>query len=62
MCMSTVRVVCGESGSTTNINSFFDDGSTCSAILNGVAERLQLWGDPVTLELGTVNATTILET
>ena len=62
MCMSTVRVVYGQSGSTTSINSFFDDGSTCSAILNKVAERLQLWGDPVTLELGTVNATTVLET
>ena len=44
MCMSTVRVVYGQSGSTTSINSFFDDRSTCSAILNKVAERLQLWG------------------
>ena len=34
MCMSSVRVVYGQSGSTTSINSFFDDGSTCSAILN----------------------------
>ena len=62
MCMSSIRVVYGELGSTTELNSFFDDGSTCSAVLNSVAEKLHLWGDPVTLELGTVNATIVLET
>ena len=30
-------------------------GSNCSCIKNEVAEKLGLWGDPVTLELGTVN-------
>ena len=31
-------------------------------IKNDLAKRLQLWGDPVTLELGTVNALTTVDT
>ena len=40
---------------------FFDDGSNCSVVKNAVAEKLGLWGDDVTLELGTVNATTAVK-
>ena len=42
--------------------AFFDDGSNCSVIRTSLAEELGLWGDKVTLELGTVNATTTIQT
>ena len=41
---------------------FFDDGSNCSVIKTELAVKLKLWGDPITLELGTVNASTTIDT
>ena len=49
-------------GVKTDIVGFFDDGSNCSVIRTALAEKLELWGEPVTLELGTVNATTTIKT
>ena len=62
MCMMSISVTSGEDGVNSKVVGFFDDGSNCSVIKNEVASRLGLWGDPVTLELGTVNATTTLQT
>ena len=62
MCMMNISVISGEDGMHSKLVGFFDDGSNCSCIKNEVAVKLGLWGDPVTLELGTVNATTTLRT
>ena len=62
MCMMSISIISGEDGVHSKVVGFFDDGSNCSVIKNEVALRLGLWGDPVTLELGTVNATTTLQT
>ena len=62
MVMQNIPAVYGKDGNISEVTSFFDDGSTCSAIKNEVAQKLELYGDPVLLELGTVNATTLLET
>ena len=41
---------------------FFDNGSTCSAILTEVAERYKLCGVPVTIRLTTVHGTKAINT
>ena len=61
MCMMSISVISGEDGVQSKVVGFFDDGSNCNVIKNEVALRLGLWGDPVTLELGTVNATPTLQ-
>ena len=38
------------------------DGSNCRVIKTSVARRLGVWGEQVTLEIGTVNAVTTVET
>ena len=62
MVIMEVEVVHGVARKASKLVGFFDDGSNCSVIKTSVAEKLGLWGDPVTLELGTVNATTVVET
>ena len=62
MSVMEIDVIYGLSGDRTHVVGFFDDGSNCSVIKNSLAIRLGLWGDPVTLELGTVNAKTTVET
>ena len=62
MNISYIPTVSGIEGKISKIVGFFDNGSTCSIIKNAVAEGLKLYGDPITLELGTVNATSRLET
>ena len=62
MTMMTMSVKYSVAGDTFDIVGFFDDGSNCSVIRTALAEQLQLWGESVTLELGTVNATTIVKT
>ena len=56
MVMQGIQLVHGLDREETKVLGFWDDGSNCSVIKNDLATRLQLWGDPVTLELGTVNA------
>ena len=62
MVIMELDVVYGIAGNSTKLVGFFDDGSNCSVIRTALAEQLGLWGDPVTLELGTVNATTVVNT
>ena len=62
MVMQGVQLVYGMERTLATVLGFFDDGSNCSVIKNELAIRLQLWGDPVTLELGTVNAVTTVDT
>ena len=62
MVIMELDIVYGVAGNTTELVGFFDDGSNCSVIRTALAEQLGLWGDPVTLELGTVNATIIVNT
>ena len=62
MTVMKIEVIYGIKGEITQVVGFFDDGSNCSVIKNSLAVKLGLLGDPVTLELGTVNATTTLET
>ena len=40
--------------SSGNINSFFDDGSDCTLILNSAAQRLGLRGEDIMMEVETV--------
>ena len=60
--MQGIQVVHGMDRKKTRVLGFWDDGSNCSVIRNDLATKLQLWGDPVTLELGTVNALTTVDT
>ena len=46
--MQTIPTVAG------NIINFFDDGSYCSIILNSAAERLDLYGEAVSMEVTTI--------
>ena len=62
MSVMEIDVIYGLAGDRTHVVGFFDDGSNCSVIKNSLAIRLGLWGDPVTLELGTVNAKTTVDT
>ena len=62
MTVMSLSVVYGIEGKGSKIIGFFDDGSNCSVIRTCLAEELGLWGDEVTLELGTVNATTTIKT
>ena len=62
MVMQGVQLVYGMERTPATVVGFFDDGSNCSVIKNDLAIRLQLWGDPVMLELGTVNALTTVDT
>ena len=62
MTIMLLDIVHGIARDTTKLVGFFDDGSNCSVIRTGLAEQLGMWGDPVTLELGTVNATTVINT
>ena len=62
MTMMYLPVKYGLVGEMTKIVGFFDDGSNCSVVKNSVATKLGLWGENVTLELGTVNATTTTKT
>ena len=62
MTMMSLPVKYGLAGRIAQIVGFFDDGSNCSVIKTSVAIKLGLWGENVTLELGTVNATTTTKT
>ena len=62
MTMMSLPVKYGLAGEMDQIVGFFDDGSNCSIIKNSVAIKLGLWGESVTLELGTMNATTTTKT
>ena len=62
MTMMYLPVKYGLAGEIAQIVGFFDDGSNCSVVKNSVAIKLGLWGENVTLELGTVNATTTTKT
>ena len=62
MTVMHLSVVYGVDRKGAQMVGFFDDGSNCSVIRTSLAEQLGLWGDPVTLELGTVNATTTMQT
>ena len=62
MVIMEVEVVHGVKRKASKLVGFFDDGSNCSVIKTSIAEKLGLWGDPVALELETVNATTVVET
>ena len=62
MAVMVLEVVFGLQREVASVVGFFDDGSNCSVITNSLATRLGLWGDPVPLELGTVNAKTTVET
>ena len=57
MTVMNIPVVYGTWREETKLIGFFDDGFNCSIIRTSRAEELGLWGEPVTLELGTVNAT-----
>ena len=62
MTILEVSVTYGIEGEVVKIVGFLDDGYNCSVIKNSLATKLGLWGTPVTLELGTVNATTTIDT
>ena len=55
LCMQVVETSSGD------INSFFDDGSTCCLILYSAANRLGLQGEEVTLTLETVNCNEFIQ-
>jgi len=56
MTLMKIPIVYGKKRKKTQVVSFFDDGSNCSIIRTKLAENLGLWGESVTLDLGTINA------
>ena len=57
-----VEMVYGPERMVTSIMTFFDDGSTCSVVLNSVAKQFGLLGEKVTVTIETLNAVTTKET
>ena len=57
-----VSMVYGTGRMITEVVTFFDDGSTCSIILNSVAKQFGLLGESVTVTIETLNAVTTKET
>ena len=55
-------MVYGPLRSSTRVVIFFDDGSTCSAILNSVAKQFGLMGEKAVVTIETLNAVTTKET
>ena len=53
--MQEIKMVYGESRLEAKANSFFDPGSTCPLILTTFAEKYGLSGEPVTINIGTIN-------
>ena len=56
-----VSMVYGTGRMITEVVTFFDDGSTCSIILNSVAKQFGLLGESVTVTIETLNAVTTKE-
>ena len=57
-----VSMVYGPQRLLTSVVTFFDDGSTCSIILNSVAKQYGLLGEKVVVTIETINAITTKET
>ena len=57
-----VGMVYGPERQVAQIVTFFDDGSTCSVVLNSVAKQYGLLGEKVTVTIETLNAVTTKET
>ena len=62
MTIMTMDIVYGVERNGAKLIGFFDDGSNCSVIRTALAEELGLWGECVTLELGTINASSTIKT
>ena len=60
--VQNVDMVYGAGRNITNLVTFFNDGSTCSVILNSVARKYGLIGEEVTVTIETLNAVTTKET
>ena len=60
--VQNVNMLYGAERLVTTIVTFFDDGSTCSVILNSVAKQFGLLGEKVTVTIETLNAVTTKET
>ena len=60
--VQNVSMLYGAERLVTNIVTFFDDGSTCSIILNSVAKQFGLLGEKVNVTIETLNAVTTKET
>ena len=60
--VQAVDMVYGPGRQVVKIVSFFDDGSTCSILLNSVAKQYGLLGEKVTVTIETLNAVTTKET
>ena len=62
MTIMSMSIVYGAHREGAKLVGFFDDGSNCSIIRKALAEDLGLWGEHVTLELGTINASSTVKT
>ena len=62
MTLQAVPMKYGPAGLTKEVVAFYDDGSTCSIICNKLAEECGLYGQPILINLGTVNSTTSYNT
>ena len=60
--IQTVNMVFGPERLLATIVTFFDNGSTCSVILNSVAKQFGLMGEKVVVTIETINAVTTKET
>ena len=62
MTTQQIQTIHGLEGTVSKLIAFFDDGSNCSVIRTELAEQMGLYGDPITLSIGTVNAKTNIDT
>ena len=62
MTLQAVPMKYGPAGLAKEVVAFYDDGSTCSIIPNKLSEECGLYGQPILINLGTVNSTTSYNT
>ena len=56
MTLQNLPMKYGAAGLVRDIVAFYDDGSTCSIIVSKVAEECGLYGQPILINIGTVNS------
>ena len=62
MMIQTIQMIYGKERKQMPVTGFHDPGSTCSLILNKLAESVGLIGTPVTITIATVNGAEVRDT
>ena len=60
--IQSIPMMYGLGGAQVHVTTFFDDGSTCSVVLNSFADKYKLFGEDVSISLSTVNGVSNVNT